>query len=365
MLDRSKIIKALSIHGAGLEQQISSQHERARELWQRVCIDEMFCAAIQEMSVPYLMPSWSDRLDKTTVMAPQSTYRVVGVDGSQLYPDRHEGMQCFVINVGVVDITYGSATSTVTFDASPYVSFERGDAREYQTPELVNAVRTEYEFAGGCEWMSKNAGVTIPQLFVFDGSLIFWHLESSDDTAKSKFLPSYIRHLEMLYEYQHLYAAYISMPKSREIVNILRTASMLQSCGVAEEFDHLLDTDIMQFLMPGSRSGMFRNHSPVTKKYPDHSMPYFFYLNTGNEIARVELPAWIAIDANKLSVVEGMIYDQVVKGNGYPIALSEAHEQAVITMGDKEFFYHLLRTMMPHGTASRSQKLMRKYKSYV
>ena len=35
-------------------------------------------------------------------------------------------------------------------------------------------------------------------------------------------------------------------------------------------------------------------------------------------------------------------FDQSVKGRGYPVCLAEAHEQAVVKGGDREFFYHLL-----------------------
>ncbi len=40
--------------------------------------------------------------------------------------------------------------------------------------------------------------------------------------------------------------------------------------------------------------------------------------------------------------IASMIIDQCAKGRGYPVALAEAHEQAVVKGPDREFFYQLL-----------------------
>jgi len=365
MLDRTKLIKRLSEQSTQLENQILGEQERATYLWDIVCNDESLAQRIQTEAVSFLKPSWEGSLNYTCTVNPRVHYRVVGVDGSQLYPDRHEGMHCFVINIGIVDITYGPRESLVTLETTPHTSIGMPDAHRYQTPELVNALRTGYEFEAGYEWLLKHSQEEgLPELFLFDGSLIFWHLQTFEDEAKRTFLPRYIDYLGQLYEKSCLYAGYISLPKSREIINILRVASMFE--GDESMFEHLLDVDIMSaHLALGARSVIFKNHSPVTKSYPEHSKPYFYYLNTGNEIARIEIPAWIACDERKLALISQMIMDQVNKGNGYPIALSESHEAAVITMGDKEFFYHCMRTLMPQKEAKRSQKRARKHRSYL
>jgi NurA-like 5'-3' nuclease len=58
---------------------------------------------------------------------------------------------------------------------------------------------------------------------------------------------------------------------------------------------------------------------------------------------RVEVPAWIAHDEEKLKVIGKIVFDQAQKGRGYPVCLAEAHEQAVIKGPDREFFYHVLQ----------------------
>ena len=62
----------------------------------------------------------------------------------------------------------------------------------------------------------------------------------------------------------------------------------------------------------------------------------------GFEVARVEIPEWVAQDAKLLDLVHATVCDQVEKGKGYPIILSEAHEKAVVRGADRELFYRLL-----------------------
>jgi NurA-like 5'-3' nuclease len=73
---------------------------------------------------------------------------------------------------------------------------------------------------------------------------------------------------------------------------------------------------------------------------------YFFYLNIGQEIARVEVPEWVAQDTELLSAVHALVFDQAKKGGGYPVSLSEAHEHAVVKGKDREFFLELLRAAL-------------------
>jgi hypothetical protein len=68
----------------------------------------------------------------------------------------------------------------------------------------------------------------------------------------------------------------------------------------------------------------------------------FFYLNLGKEIVRIEVPAWVADNSDYLDTVCKVTIDQALKGNGYPVALAEAHEQAVIKGDDRDFFFHII-----------------------
>ena len=68
---------------------------------------------------------------------------------------------------------------------------------------------------------------------------------------------------------------------------------------------------------------------------------HFYYLNGGSEIARVEVPYGLAEDTEMLALSHAMLVKQCQLGFGYPVAIAQAHEQAVITGHDREEFRRL------------------------
>ena len=87
---------------------------------------------------------------------------------------------------------------------------------------------------------------------------------------------------------------------------------------------------------------------------------YFFYLRVDDEIARIEVPEWVAKDEGLLNLAHTLVLDQCQRGHGYPVALSEAHEQAVVTGADRENFWALVESSLveehlPTPTSAKSQ----------
>jgi hypothetical protein len=100
-------------------------------------------------------------------------------------------------------------------------------------------------------------------------------------------------------------------------------------------FEKLLTT-------PGERSALFRSSwSTSRERYEAHEI-HFFYLNVGSEIARVEVPGWVARAPTSLDLMHAVVYDQGRRGQGYPRALIEAHEKAVITAADRRVYEALI-----------------------
>lgn len=363
MLDRTKIIKELSLRSGNLIDVVQNEYVLAQKIWQSIAFEKNLSSKLAGNGRA-MCPLWAGSIGVTVPLKSQIWYQALAVDGSQIYPDRHQGTSCFLLNMGVVHLQYLSQASSVTFDSRPLVVFEGERGMEDYTPEMVNAQRMEEEFCTALSWMEKiKKDTRAPSLFLLDGSLIFWHLLQATASDMSDFLVAYLRLLDIFYQNKYPLAGYISSPKSKDLVNILKAAAATE--GQAVEFAHISDSTIAHlYLEPGSRSILFESKSPVCAIYPEGSKPYFFYLNTGLEIARVEVPAWIALDADLLETVAGIIYDQALKGHGYPISLAEAHEQAVVTTADREFFYHILQSMVPafgalHGPSQKSMKKRR------
>jgi hypothetical protein len=54
------------------------------------------------------------------------------------------------------------------------------------------------------------------------------------------------------------------------------------------------------------------------------------------------MPAWVATAADLRERALALVLAQVQKGYGYPVALAEAHNQAVVRGGDRSRFFALL-----------------------
>ena len=99
--------------------------------------------------------------------------------------------------------------------------------------------------------------------------------------------------------------------------------------------------------------------SDICAEYPAHLQPHFFYLHVGSEIVRIEIPAWIAQSELYVNTISRIILDQCTKGNGYPVLIAEAHEQAVVKGPDRDFFYHVITKL----GIERNQRLFASAKS--
>jgi hypothetical protein len=314
----------------------AQEREQAYDLWFKLKNDELFARTLLDTPTTLPLPRWEGSFGASYFVDSQRVnYRVLAVDGSQLYPDRHQGLPLYVINIGSVDFRYK------------------------ESPEMINCQRSELELQHGL-YLSKQ-GADQPSLFLCDGSLLAWHLSDKASESKKQLFQRYISLFEQFCQDRILIAGYISLPKSRDLVSLVRAANALTS-NKESSFDYLVDTDLLlQHLPLYHRTTIFESNVALAENYPAALRPHFFYFNVGAEIARIEIPAWLAADEQKVAVVEQIILDQVHKGQGYPICLAEAHEQAVIKAADRDIFYTTLRNMMqklgvPYPVSQKSIK---------
>jgi len=364
MLDRTKLIKELREISADLFIDYSAQYAYAQEIWDKICQDSLFIHKVKSASSSWALPWWTDSLHETILVTPPShPYRVLAVDGSQIYPDKHQGTLCFLINIGTVLLTYGIPDAQrVMLTTQPHVFVAGTDNNELDaTAEVVNCRRQEYELHKGLilgrQLMQQS---TVPLVFLCDGSLIFWHLESKDIQLKHTFLSCYLALLQQLYEAKIPTAGYISLPKAKDLVSLI---CYYLDDKPTQPIDHVVDAAIMKSVLPlYHRSIVFKSNSSICASYPEHLRPYFVYIHLDNEIGRIEFPAWIAQDPYYLDLVCQTVLDQSIKGNGYPIALAESHEQAVVKGPDREFFYQVIQKIgiERNERISMSQKSIKK-----
>lgn len=350
MLDKAKVLQALQEHTDKLFTDLSHEYSVARSAWEQLCKDPHFAQKIMTSSLPWTMPLWQGDVGALfPVPIKNQQYVVLGVDGSQIYPDKHQGTMCSLINIGIVEISYKTdVVQPVRFRSEPKIMIPQDEDLLEHSVDTINCHRQEMELLAAYEWHKQLSEFRQKEYLVMcDGSLIFWHLESKQPEIKHKFLTSYLALMQQMYESNILMCGYISMPKSKDLINLVRAQLCNFNAMLSDahhQVDQLVDSHVAHFyLEPHFRTQLFKSMHAITNYYPIHLQPYFFYMNVGTEIVRIEIPAWIARDENLVDCVGAIALDQAQKGNGYPVVLAEAHEQAVVKGPDREFFYHLIQ----------------------
>lgn len=351
MLDYAALLKQLE--EAKMLLFADNQHavSEIHTLFEQIASDPLLYAKLRSASEGSSLAQWQGALNQVIpVVLDDRPYTVCSVDGSQIYPDKHQGTGCFLINTGLVHITYASdhTKNRVVLRNRPQLFVDGTLENDFiVSTELVNCRRQEWEFKQMLEYVPTivEQCAEKQQLFLFDGSLIFWHLDSKDVQLKHTFLTCYLMLLHQLYELKVPLAGYISLPKAKEFIALMRAALELKLISSEDPtlFDPFIDTTIANFfLQPATRTTVFKNNTPISREYPDHLRPHFFYIHVGYEIARIEIPGYIAIDEQAVDSIARLVLDQANKGRGYPVAIAEAHEQAVIKGADRELFYNLI-----------------------
>ena len=129
-----------------------------------------------------------------------------------------------------------------------------------------------------------------------------------------------------------LVAGVISGPQSRllaRLVNLAETETVEQ--GIKDGHD-IADSILMRRLLrPGERSALFLHGSPRNKMFLDHGAGvHFFFLRVNEqEIARVEIPAWLAEDPRLVDSIHASVLADA-QLTGYSYVLSQAHQHVTV-----------------------------------
>lgn len=369
MLDRLQVAKQIEAQAARLFVDTSASHTQARALFAAMAADHVFFQTALSIPASQQLPEWVELLDAShAVGRVNNAYTVIAVDGSQIYPDRHVGAAYYLLNIGSVVLRYGTAQASAQFTSEPMVCIPtEHDGEDAVSIDVINCRRHELELRRSYECALQYATLCLPQeelLVLLDGSYIAWHLQAKDLGLQQRFLPYQLYIYEQLYQQRIPVAGYISMPRSKELVNVLLWYYQTRTDQtVGFDATRLLDTTLAHFfLTTHTRTGMFKNTAPISLQYPSHLRPWFCYVDVGYEMARIEVPQWIVEDAQLLETVIACAVDQSDKGRGFPVCLSEAHEQAVVKGPDRDFFYQCVqRTAVAYGkNIINSQKSMKK-----
>jgi hypothetical protein len=383
MLDINKVAKQLPGIGQHLVRENAANQQRLQ-----LATTSLLQAIDRQLELAQIQQQWGNRLFFNTsipvepldtridIAAPPAQQTVLATDGSQIAPSHHEIAYCYLINVGRVMIHYGQNLHPL-LDSIPEVFYQQEDlyiSRQWgiSTEEWLGYRRAVSEATVlaelGCNWvdppfgfnieepLSRRAGKPpIPTLAMVDGSLVYWFLEQLPTDAREQILNPILAAWEQLRVAGIPIVGYLSSSRSIDNLNLLRllvcpneVPDCPTHCGDAtrlpcQQFEGVRDTTLWNTqLSPGQRSCWWQSTAKILDWYDDRHKIYFCYLHVGTEIARVEVPAWVAQDETLAGVALSLIIAQVNKGYGYPVALAEAHNQAVVRGADRSSFFALL-----------------------
>ena len=375
MLDLTKVASQVEGMVARLKAGSEERREHLQNALSVLCdrdIDlENLKKKIAASKTTWLVAGLVDGLNQHYKASPlPSEFTVMATDGSNIDVDRHRSTRCYLINIGSVSLHYGASPSA-TLDSLPHLySGEEdlviapvGKGREQPIEGVLLGIKRSVD---ECHRLAELAAELPPgtsTLALLDGSLILWGLEAYPEFVAEALLAKgflhYLDEMRKLNKDRRLaLASYISFSRRTDVVNALRVAICPHEPANCDRYcpNRVRDCDtvasvqdrelFINLLSPGERSAVFLSQSSVVEKHYGVHQVYFFYLRVDDEIARVEVPQWVAMDENLLNLAHTLVLDQCRRGHGYPVALSEAHEKAVVTGADREYFWQVVESSL-------------------
>ncbi len=302
---------------------------------------------------------------------------VVATDGSQINPSAHEFTNAFLINIGLTAIPYFNRNIPVLLNSEPHIynsiedinplaSEKRNFYDNVHEEDLVAYERTLQEVELLVKLAKKYTNHKLPIIALLDGTLIHWHIEKFNNAFIEHFIKRFTDALLELKSLNIPVASFLSNSRANDLINMLRIykcpydsvdckkhcsdiVAKNLPCNPILDYKPIFDRKLVgkyftdKTAEAGTRTVLFKSNSKILNHYNNELKILFFYINTGTEIARVEIPSYVAQDENLLTLLHNTIYLQCKVGFGYPVTLSESHLQAIVNRNDGQIFYELLK----------------------
>lgn len=319
-------------------------------------------------------------------------FTFIAADGTQIQPDRHGAVLYHLINVGSIVYRHGSGQAPEA-RSQPTLGYTEADLYENGILVAGNLLDVRRDLAEiTCLADLCTAEPPSPRtLFVrtvavVDGTLILWVLEDVPLEDRQRKITEYLHQLDRIREAGASVAAFISRPRRGEVAQLLHLANVGGDVNRATEepnpLQHLPDRAIFGSLPPGARSALFASPASINCDYyqPAGHDIHFCYVNVDGRhpadsrhplaqedheatIARVEFPAWVAQNADRLALVHGAIVAQARITGDYPYALARADEMAFISGPEREALESMVVTALMDAGVRTALSPKRYYKT--
>ncbi len=284
---------------------------------------------------------------------PVSQATIIACDGSQIVPDRHAPFLYYLINAGTITYYHGSGAPPDIF-TSPILQYPSGEDFDEDdiftlNSALVNLWRDRHEIETLLKALLQARALPGPQLAVLDQRLLYWPAGGLPGRESRRVVEAWQDGMTAIRHAGAWMAGYIDRPGKRSVLTMLHTLDISRPGFKVSElynspiFNRLTDIDLYEPILGlGERTPVFSEisqHNNAFRKREQENEVCFFYLRTGEgqrQLARVDIPMWVARDEASVSAVHALIYDQCQILGNYPYVITRADEIAVVGKRDQE-----------------------------
>jgi hypothetical protein len=290
----------------------------------------------------------SEALDSSLPLPPLPASAVIlAADGSQIAADRTSEVSYCLVNVGAIQYPLNSTEAPQVIVRSRLMYDEQIYNDSGMMTDAQLALARDLAEREILAELAEN--IQAPVISFTDGPMELWGAKDSDSPSDfQEKLAAYQDCLERLCESGAATAGYVDKPSASMVVRLLEVLltpqDQLSEIKKSRPLRSVSDRDLYRRrLGPGERSAVFAIHSKSTGSYRGRLSLHFFYLNVSLNpekpwLARVEVPAWVVEDPEKLNQLHAVLVSQsrLMGSRPYPYALHRAHETAVVSMQEKE-----------------------------
>lgn len=345
-------VKSLGKQAKQREEQISTQLKLAQSLLQQHQADlQALRQKVERASANENLRCAVPVEETLTFTAPTPTQQeeivILAADGSQIAPDRHAAVEYGVVNTGAIRILPNQPIPPIETIETQLIYGEALRPDGIPMGEEIIALLRDLNERQRLAVLA--AAESLPVVTLTDGPLeLFMEREKQAVKPYRRYFDDYLKALENLSTLSAVTAGYVDRPGSGLVVRLLELLTFPdhqfeQKAGKEHPLEWVSDVMLYQHLLqPGERSAIFAIQSPSARHFKEHLALHFFYLNVGRvedpSLARVEIPAWVAVRPTLLNRLHAALVAQCQASGArpFPYALHRAHEVAVVTHIDRD-----------------------------
>lgn len=288
--------------------------------------------------------------------APRAT--IIAADGSQIYPNVQSPIHYYLLNTGLFVFHHGTDLVPEQFTI-PDLRYHKAHIHDQEnrliSNQTVDARRTVLEMQRLAEasWAYRKEMGNRPIFALYDNRLLF--SANNEITGGADLMRDYHAALTHLYDSGAILGGYVDNPhRGTVVLRLLYLLSLQDESDIKAkeailakggDLEGLRDRHLFNsILRVGERSALMVQNSPRNLAYKQRGVSYeiaFFYVkvgtNSSSNLARVDIPMWVARKEGAIDQLHAMILQQCkTQGrNPYPYVLTRADELARVTGKDK------------------------------